>query len=152
MKIRKFSIILTIILLVFLISGISYGQENKKPMKEWTDKEFFEWYKNFLQRKGTNINALGKPTAGVDRKADGVMNGNRLRTLFTNFGSVGQPRREPSLEWPIYSGVGYGYEFGPVVGAEVVTINGDTIHILNDALIDGGERANPRLNTGNVMD
>ncbi len=135
---------------LFIPGNLFSQQENKKPMKEWTQEEFTKWYKQFMTRKGNRIGVLGKPTAGIDRKAEGIHDGNRMRTLFTNFGSIGKPRSAPSVEWPIYSGISYAYEFGPVIGAMVQITSGDSIPIVSDALIDGGERANPALETGNV--
>lgn len=105
-----------------------------KPMKYWTKEEFREWEKYSEMR----IKSLKKPTAHEDRNF-GLHDGNKLRTLFYNYGSIGRPNTEPSIEWPIYSGHGYGYEFGIIVGAEVVDIYGDTVHIFSDGMLDGGD-------------
>jgi len=101
-------------------------------MKYWTAEEFRQWEKEFDKKW------LGKPVAHADRKFN-LHDGNKIRTLFYNYGSIGRPNTEPSIEWPIYSGHGYAYEFGPLVGAEVVTIRGDTVAIFSDAMIDGGD-------------
>jgi hypothetical protein len=69
----------------------------------------------------------------------GLHDGNDLRTLVYNYGTVGRPNTEPSLEWPSQSGHGYAYEFGLLVGAEVVTADGDTVPIISDGLLDGGD-------------
>ncbi len=70
----------------------------------------------------------------------GLHNGNRLRTLFYNHGSIGRPNTEPSIEWPIFSGHGYAYEFGALVGAEVIDKRGRVQTIFSDGMFDGGER------------
>jgi hypothetical protein len=76
--------------------------------------------------------------APQDRRG-GMHDANLVRTVFYNYGSIGRPNWEPSMEWPKYSGHGYTYEFGIMVGAEVVDVNGDTIHTISEALIDGGD-------------
>jgi len=91
-----------------------------------------------------------------------IMSGNMIRTLVFDFGSIGAPGREPSLEWPKYSNHGYAYEFGPLVGVEApIDTNGiylpyinngedidntnpaydTTFHIICDGLLDGGAGA-----------
>ena len=125
--------LLTTILLFFLIGPVSAQfKKPNKPMKYWTKEEFQKWENYFDGHR------LSKPTAHRDRKF-GIHDGNKIRTLFYNYGSIGRPNTEPSLEWPIYSGHGYGYEFGPLIGAQVVTVQGDTIGIFDDGMIDGGD-------------
>ena len=48
-------------------------------------------------------------------------------------------------------GLGYGYEFGLLVGAEVIDVNGDTLHIISDSQIrntDGDYNSNASLKWG----
>ncbi len=83
---------------------------------------------DFLQK------ALGR----VDRK-EGLHSGNKLRTLFYNYGTIGHPDKEPSAEWPIYSGHGYVDEAGLMVAAEVVDTSGKVVHIVSDGILYHGE-------------
>ncbi|HID40489.1 MAG TPA: hypothetical protein EYP36_13410 [Calditrichaeota bacterium] len=108
--------------------------KNDKPMKYWTQKEFEQW------EQWNHKMQLLKPLGPADRR-EGVMDGNKIRTVFYNYGSVGRPNTEPSIEWPKESTHGYAYEFGPIIGALVVDIYGDTIPIFSEALIDGGDRS-----------
>lgn len=101
-------------------------------MKYWSKQEF-ETYMQAVQES-----QLAKSGAHSDRKF-GMHAGNAIRTLFYNYGSIGRPNTEPSLEWPAYSGHGYAYEFGAIVGAEVIDIDGDTIMFFSDGMLDGGE-------------
>lgn len=72
-----------------------------------------------------------------DRKfrKQGLHNGNQVETLFWNFGEVGWWGKMPSGVWP--RGTNHSYMDGiyPLVAAEVVKTNGDTIHI-----VEGGYR------------
>jgi hypothetical protein len=117
----------------FVLYGQEYEQPDK-PMKYWSTEEVEAFWLN-QKRIG-----LQKPLGAADRR-EGIASGNLIRTVFYNYGSIGKPNWEPSIEWPKGSGHGYAYEFGPIIGAEVATTRGDTIHIVSDALIDGGDRA-----------
>ncbi len=68
-----------------------------------------------------------------------IINGNQIRVLLTNQGSISTPDADNSnadLVWPKGpSGLGYAYEFGPLVGAEVIGANGDTLHIVDDGFL-----------------
>ncbi|MEA3431205.1 MAG: hypothetical protein U9R01_00770 [candidate division WOR-3 bacterium] len=82
---------------------------------------------------------------GHEDRRFGITTGNLIRTRISNFGSIGGPgdRNKPRLEWPIYSGHEYGYEMGPMIGAEVIgkTEDGErdtTIYIVIDGIQDGG--------------
>ncbi len=126
-----------LILFLFSFSFILWAQNYKKPegpMKYWDKNEFMNWLKWNQQIQ------LAKPTGYADRR-EGLMDGNQIRTKFYNYGSIGRPNTEPSTEWPKGSRHGYVYEFGPLVGAEVFSDTGDTLHIFSDGLIDGGDRS-----------
>ncbi len=84
---------------------------------------------------------LAKSLVNPDRKA-GIHAGNRVRTRFTNFGSIG--RYPPRIEWPAYSGHEYGYEFGPIIAGEFIRVDTttgepDTIHCTIEGILDGGD-------------
>ncbi len=103
-------------------------------MKYWSYEQFRQWleWSHHVQ--------LTKSNSASDRR-EGIMDGNKIRTVFYNYGSIGRPNTEPSIEWPKGSHHGYAYEFGPIIGAQVVDVHGDTIPVFSDALIDGGDRA-----------
>ncbi len=122
---------------VFIGLSTVYAQEytqNKKPMKYWTQEEYKQW------EEWNHRIQLFKTSGPADRRF-GTMDGNKITTLFYNYGSIGRPNTEPSIEWPSGSNNGYAYEFGPIIGAKVVDIYGDSVEIVSDALIDGGDRA-----------
>ena len=124
-----------LVLFVFIFQAMAQNPVNNgKPMKYWTQEEWAKW------EKWNHKVQLMKPAGAADRR-EGVMDGNKIRTVFYNYGSVGRPNTEPSIEWPKESGHGYAYEFGPIIGALVVDVHGDTIPIVSEALIDGGDRS-----------
>lgn len=90
-------------------------------------------------------NGIKVSDKGHEDRRFGITTGNLIRTRISNFGSIGGPgdRNKPRLEWPIYSGHEYGYEMGPMIGAEVIARTEDgerdtVIHIVDDAIQDGG--------------
>jgi len=85
-----------------------------------------------LRQKG-----LLQKTAGQNDRKQGIHSGNLIRTLFYNYGSIGYPYSQPSVEWPKNSGHNYIFEFGVIAAAEVQDVYGDTIHIVDDGIIGG---------------
>ncbi len=140
MKQKNSTLISLFVLAVFLVFtglGTLFAQgykPNKKPMKYWSQKEFEQW------EEWNHKIQLFKASGAADRRG-GIMDGNKITTWFYNYGSVGRPNTEPSIEWPSGSGNGYAYEFGPIIGAKVEDVYGDSVVIFSEALIDGGDRA-----------
>src|SRR4030066_190083 len=70
-------------------------------------------------------------------RKEGIHNGNLVETLFYNFGEVAWWGRQPSGVWPRGSGHSYMDGITPIVAAEVVDANGNTIQI-----VEAGYREN----------
>ena len=105
---------------VTLFTVLNAGTNDKNQVPESkTDRVAWLKYYNSLERS----QHMSKAAALSDRKA-GTHNGNRVRTLFYNYGSIGRPNTEPSMEWPIGSGRGYAFEFGVIAGARIKTYGG----------------------------
>lgn len=68
-------------------------------------------------------------------RKQGIHSGNLIRTVFSNFGTIGEPYGQPNAEWPKGSGHDYIFEFGVIVGAEVVDTSGNTIHIISEGIV-----------------
>ncbi|MCF6239520.1 MAG: hypothetical protein L3J79_12045 [Candidatus Marinimicrobia bacterium] len=125
-----------IILVAFIISlGVLNADQNNKPKMPEHKYDRVGWlkYYNALERQ----NLLSKASALSDRRR-GMHNGNRVRTLFYNYGSIGKPGTEPSMEWPIGSSRGYAYEFGVIAGAKITTYGGELDVIVSDGLVQSG--------------
>ena len=86
---------------------------------------------------------LTKPAFSFFLNRTGVHTGNLIRTAYSNFGNLGsRTLAEARMEWPIGSGVTYGFEFIFWVASEVITETGDTLHIISDRYT-GGNRDVP---------
>ncbi len=154
---RYGSIVLLLVFAVSTVQAVSiWGKDSfqKGSIKEWPQWKVEAFYREMAARRAQD---LERPI-----RRSNIISGNQIRTLIFDFGSIGAPGREPSLEWPVYSAHGYGYEFGPLVGVEVpIDSNGHflpyiddgtgvmvvdtgnpvfdtTFYIISDGLIDGG--------------
>jgi len=63
-------------------------------------------------------------------RKEGVHNGNLVETLFYNFGEVAWWGRDPSGVWPKGSGHTYMDGITPIVAAELINNQGNTIHMV----------------------
>ena len=153
------SCILIFLLTICLLPAISPAQDDLDSLfrqghrKEWSQsitKAYYRWAEqNFL-----------KPAQGSLRQ-DALMNGNKITSLIWNYGSISRPgERIVDIVW---EGLGYGYEFGPFVGAEVEVQPGsdhpdiitiikgqDTTyiaHVISDGLVSNEGEVSPDNST-----
>ena len=97
------------------------------------------------------------------------MNGNKITSQIFNFGSISAPGN--TITDIVWNGLGYGYEFGPFVAAEIIDegrtdpqsvprvdengdlipdANGDTVwvmHIVSDGIVSNGGEVSPDNST-----
>ncbi len=143
-----------IIIFLFVVPLLLEAQQNLDSLflgghqKGWSKamtESYTTWEKSYFR----------KPSDGSLRQT-AIMNGNKILTEIWNYGSISSP--DNSITDIIWEGLGYGYEFGPFVGAEVPVpqsshpdvkrriINGDTTYyaeVISDGLkSNGGEVVN----------
>ncbi len=63
------------------------------------------------------------------------MQSNNIHTILYNYGSVSAPGALTDVKDFVWNGLGYMYEFGTLIGAEVVNNNNDTLHIVSDSFV-----------------
>ena len=61
-----------------------------------------------------------------------VMNENNISTIIYNTGAISRPGVTPNVLDFAWNGLGYAYEIGLLVGAEVKDTNGSTIHMVSE--------------------
>ena len=143
---------------LFLANGLLFSESRflKKdkylngPQKEWSQRQFAKYYRH--------IDKHSRKTADSDeqilRRQDAIISGNKITTQIWNYGSISEPgNRVTDIIW---EGLGYGYEFGPFISAEVPlqnnnhpdaypkVINGDTTwhaRVISDGLVTDPERS-----------
>lgn len=125
---------------LFLFAGTlpAQGQSGDEiKYKHLSNQE--RWAQYELNRDAL-ISALQEDLRHEELK-ETIIEGNQIRILVTNQGSISTPSADNSnadLVWPRGpSGLGYAFEFGPLVGAEVIGQNGDTLHIVSDGFFSG---------------
>lgn len=130
--------------------------------KGWSYDELGSWL-NRMGKSGQPI--LQDECPDFTNRRDAIMNGNKITTQITNFGSISSPGN--TITDIVWNGLGYGYEFGPFVAAEVVDegerdpqsvpmrdeagnivtdAEGDTVyvmHIVSDGLTSNGGEVSP---------
>lgn len=88
-----------------------------KRLQGWDQHQLNSWLTNLAKiplRKGANQDCEEELTT----RRDAILNGNRITTQIFNFGSISAPGN--TITDIVWNGLGYGYEFGPFVAAEVV--------------------------------
>ena len=136
-----------------LIAGPLSIKKNKYPngpQKDWSQRQFAKYYRS--------IERYSNKTADLDdqilRRQDAIISGNKISTQIWNYGSISEPgNRVTDIIW---EGLGYGYEFGPFICAEVPLLsnshpdaypkieNGDTTwyaRVISDGLVTDPERS-----------
>ena len=126
---------LLVCLLIMLLTAGGFAQKKDEVIKSLSKSERFNEVNNQLK-------ALSKALSQDDRHDDlkeTIITGNQIRVLLTNQGSISTPNADNAnadLVWPSGpNGLGYSYEFGPLVGAEVIGKDGDTLFVVNDGFL-----------------
>jgi len=127
MNFQKKSIIQRILIpITFLLVSTAYGQfwkwnqapvpwEDGNPREVWSENDYQNYYDSWTKAY------LGRMADETDpqilRRQKAIMNGNKITAEIWNFGSISSPGNHTTdITW---EGLGYGYEFGPFIAAEV---------------------------------
>ncbi len=131
---RKTSLICVFILSLSLLTpllGQEQGHWRIYPDKSASPEAWRQFHRQQFR--------LAKQLGFADEK-HGIHDGNRIETIFYNYGTIASPQGPLDIVWPKGSGHGYGFEFGIIGGAEVIDNNGALRHILSEHL-DGGDQS-----------
>ena len=120
-KLVEFLYLIIVILTMtsFLSAQWSLFKSNKNeeyrqgPKKTWNQSKHTEYY----YWRNAVINDQAEDDPQVLRRQKAILNGNKITTEIWNYGSISSPgNRTTDIVW---EGLGYGYEFGPFIAAEV---------------------------------
>ena len=132
--------------------------------RDWQPHEVQRWIDYVENQRYTprQSAACGQDFA---TRRDAIMNGNRITTQILNFGSISSPGN--TITDIVWNGLGYGFEFGPFVAAEIVDPNREdpqsvpllddngqpvldasgnqvyVTHIVSDGLVSNGGEVSP---------
>lgn len=115
------------LLVILTLCTAAFAQEQPKrgslqwylngPQKNWSKSEHEDYYQ---WREKVHQKMLRKPSGIADNLAPrqrAIINGNKITTEIWNYGSISSPgNRVTDIVW---EGLGYGYEFGPFICAEI---------------------------------
>ena len=136
---KKLYAVITSQIFLVLTMGIVpvLAQNAGTSYKELSSQERHQLFRE--QVKGMNRAQNDDPRH--DGLKETVISGNQIRVIVTNQGSISTPDAEianADLVWPAGpNGLGNAYEFGPIIGAEVIDADGDTVHIISDGFFQG---------------
>ena len=99
------------------VSQVYAQQRGTERLRGWDQHEVNAWLTDIGRipfRKGANQDC----EEGLTNRRDAILNGNRITTQIFNFGSISAPGN--TITDIVWNGLGYGYEFGPLVAAEII--------------------------------
>jgi len=93
----------------------SFAQERERG---WDYNQQSRWLSNQAGKGGAS--AVADCLEDTTDRREAILNGNRITSQILNFGSISSPGN--TLTDIVWNGLGYGYEFGPFVAAEVIDV------------------------------
>ncbi len=129
--------IFLLLALTLLLSSLTFAQRY--------DENGYPIYKEMSEEDAKRI--LGDMYSPKFFKTNGdknsvkasIINGNSITTILYNYGSICKPNTLGNIADLVWNGLGYGFEFGPLAAAEVVSDSGDVIHIVSDSFVLTGQ-------------
>lgn len=123
---------IAIALFLFALSGINIYAQQKDSLGNYNWKELS--YEDALRIFGPiDGKKFNKVTGEYREIKDITIKGNKITTKLYNYGSVCAPNVQSDVEDLVWNGLGYGYEFGTLAGAEVTGNDGVALHIISDS-------------------
>ncbi|MFK7844789.1 MAG: hypothetical protein AB8G77_05760 [Rhodothermales bacterium] len=158
-----------LIILLAICTALPSAAQSRKELKkgrqnDWNTDQVQRWARYQADRpmvQGASLNCV----AEITTRRDAILNGNRITTQILNFGSISSPGN--TITDIVWNGLGYGFEFGPFVAAEIedpdrkdpqsvplvddngnprLDGNGDPIygiHVVSDGLVSNGGEVSP---------
>ena len=66
---------------------------------------------------------------------ESIMKGNSITSVMFNYGSIGKPSYRPGTADLFWKNLGYMYEFGPIMAAQVTGVDNATYNVVSDSYI-----------------
>lgn len=130
----------TALVLLLLAAVVAPAQERVDLQKmDWStfnsktaSPELMEQIHRFI---AGNIGRMPGHTLGSPGEVkELIINGNKITTVVYNYGSITRPNTLGNVADLVWNRLGYGYEFAPLVAAEVINERGDTLRIVDDGV------------------
>ncbi len=145
---------------IALLALPAFSQQRERG---WDYRQQGRWLDTQANKGGDS--AVADCLEDNTNRREAILNGNRITSQILNFGSISSPGN--TLTDIVWNGLGYGYEFGPFVAAEVIDVghkdpksvlrrddNGDlepdaqgnpvwVMHIVSDGIVSNGAEISP---------
>lgn len=158
----------SILLLLIVAMAMPAQAQSRKELKQGRQRD---WQSDQVQRWADYeagkryVQSAADCNADFTNRRDAILNGNRITTQILNFGSISAPGN--TITDIVWNGLGYGYEFGPFVAAEIIdedrsdpqsvplvdengapVLNDQgeqvyVVHIVSDGLVSNGGETSP---------
>jgi len=106
------------LVLVLSLLMLSTSVEAQNRERGWDYSQQKRWFDRQSAKGGES--APADCFEDTTERRDAILNGNRITTQILNFGSISSPGN--TITDIVWNGLGYGYEFGPFVAAEIVDV------------------------------
>ncbi len=128
--------------LVFLSISVALGQGEEKIDFRTVDIKYLNRQQLMEFQRWRSEQFQLKKVAGYQSEIKSVViQGNKIHSIIYNTGAISSPGVTSNVLDLVWQGLGYGYEFGPLVGARVPKVNtGDSVSIVVDGF--GGATGN----------
>ncbi len=115
---------------LFAGAGLAQQKESVPDLKYLPREEAMRWMDRFQNRL--------QKSAGIKKRRNAVLAGNKISTIIYDYGSISAPGAPLGLDL-VWKGLGYAYEFGPLVAASIVDANGQRVHSVVDGFISSAD-------------
>ncbi|MGE5683246.1 MAG: hypothetical protein ACM34K_20480, partial [Bacillota bacterium] len=129
--------IIYVFLYILTFTCLGYAQE-KDSLGNYNLKQLSseDYLRIFGPITGKKLNKL----TGETREIKNILvKGNKVKTILYNYGSICAPGALAEVQDLVWNGLGYGYEFGVLAGAEVTDVDGNPLHIISDSHVSPSE-------------
>jgi hypothetical protein len=112
------------IAMLIVLTAIAYGQKKEIDFRTTDAKGLTPSELRLLEQSRDKFFAQMKKQAGYRSEIKSlVIQGNKIKTIIYNTGSISNPLVGGNVLDLVWNGLGYGYEFGPLVAAKVPKAN-----------------------------
>jgi len=144
---KKTTILILSFIAIFLVSAKLFSEDRnlRASGSAETEDEFKSWMLGSRPAESLQLWKTTQEQGNEQYLRKGMHTGNLIETSYLNRGQLsdGYNGANFPLMWPRGSGIEYGYLFAFCVAGEVLSVDGDTLHIVSDCFKRSGIEHSP---------
>lgn len=113
---KRLVLFIVAVAMVWPVAAQSRKELEQGRQRGWSAAQVQRWVDYHTNKRMVSSRAI-ECEENTNRR-DAILNGNKITTEIFNFGSISSPGN--TITDIVWNGLGYGYEFGPFVAAEVI--------------------------------